>query len=128
MKSPPALSRMQSRVKDSAGQPVKTAQDAGGQATAGLSKVASGTKNASGRAASGAQAAGGQAVGAAQAGGEQLEKVFSGAKDGEATRMVRDEGSKVAGTGAEGVKQAGGMLGKGASSAAGYVPGLGSKK
>lgn len=106
MKSPPALSRMQSGIKEGASQPTKTAQDAGGQATAGLSKVASGAKNAPG-----------QAVGAAQAGGEQLGNVVTGAKDGQAARAVSAAGSKAAGAGTEGVKQAGGMLGKGASSA-----------
>jgi hypothetical protein len=128
MKSPPTLSRMQSGVKDGASQSLKTAQDAGGQATAGLSKVASGAKNAPGQAAKGAQAAGGQVVGAAQAGGEQLGKVISGAKDGQATRMASEGGSKVVGAGSEGAKQVGSMLGKGASSAASYVPGWGSKK
>ena len=128
MKSPPTLSRMQSGVKDGANQPSKTAQDAGGQAAAGLSKVASGAKNAPGQAVKGAQATGGQVVGAAQAGGEQLGKVVSGAKDGQATSMLSEGGSKVVGAGSQGAKQAGAMLGKGASSAASYVPGWGSKK
>jgi hypothetical protein len=128
VKSPPTLSRMQSGVKDSVSQPSKTAQDAGGQVTAGLSKVAAGTKNAPRRAASGAQAAGGQVVGAAQAGGEQLGKVVSGAHDGQTVSAVNDGATKAADAGTKGVKQAGGLLGKGASSAASYVPGFGGKK
>jgi hypothetical protein len=128
LKSPPTLSRTQSGVKGGAIQAPKTAQDAGGQITAGLSKVASGAKNTPGRAASVAQAVGGQVVGAAQAGGKQLGTAVSGVKDGQATRMLSEGGSKAVGAGSEGVKEAGGMLGKGASSAASYVPGFGSKK
>ena len=128
MKSPPALSRMASGIKEGASTPTKTAQDVGREASAGLSKVASGAKDVPGQALKGAQAVGGQVVGAGKGGGEQIGKVVSGARDGQATRMISEGGSKVVGAGTEGVKQVGGMLGKGASSAASYMPGWGSKK